>query len=377
MTEATVNQLVSLILPHVLSIRKRLADVDQQLEQPELQKNQARFSTLLQERSRLSKIVALYDAMMALQRELQELEAMQHSETDAALLGLIVQEQADLKTQLESKQHALMVALLPPDPSDSRNTILEIRAGIGGDEAALFVADLYRMYMRLAEQQHWSTELLSSHLSETGGFKEIIFLIRGDQVYKKLKYESGGHRVQRVPITEANGRIHTSSATVAVLPEAQEVDIEIRPEELEITVCRASGAGGQYVNKTDSAVQILHKPTGLIVNCANERSQQKNRMQAMKVLRSRLLKQKQDEATQQYANERKQQIGSGKRSDRIRTYNFLQNRVTDHRINRTAYNLQQVLDGDLMDFMVALQRSDEENQLAQFLQDPGASNDNK
>ena len=354
-------------LPDIEPVRKRLAEVDAQLSRSETFQNKKLASDLSQEHRYLSKIIQLYETVTKLQKQEKELQALLTSETDAELLALAEQEKENLAKQSATAQHDLMVAMIPPDPSDSRNTILEIRAGTGGEEAALFAADLYRMYMRLAEQQRWSVELLSGHPSETGGFKEIIFLIRGENVYKMLKYESGGHRVQRVPVTEANGRIHTSSATVAVLPEAQEVDVEIKPEELEISICRASGAGGQHVNKTDSAVQLLHKPTGMIVYCADERSQQKNRAKAMQVLRSRLLKQKQDEEAQKYANERKQQIGSGDRSDRIRTYNFPQNRVTDHRINLTSYNLEQVLDGDLMPFISALQKADEEARLAEFL----------
>ena len=236
---------------------------------------------------------------------------------------------------------------MPPDPTDSRNTIIEIRAGAGGNESALFSADLYRMYCRYAEARGWKVETMDSSPSDLGGFKEIIFAVTGTDVFKRLKYESGVHRVQRVPATEAQGRIHTSTATVAVLPEAQEVDIEIKPEDIEINVCRASGKGGQGVNTTDSAVQIQHKPSGLIVRCADERSQQKNRVKAMKVLRSRLLERKIAEENAKYAAQRKGQVGTGERSEKIRTYNFPQNRVTDHRIEVTLYNLAIVIEGDL------------------------------
>ncbi len=354
-------------LPNIAPIRERLKEVSAQLSDPETFKNNNLASNLSREHQYLNKIVQSYDSVIALQKQLADINEMLAIETDTEMLELGRSEKTDIENKLQQIQHDLMVAMIPPDPSDSRNTILEIRAGTGGEEAALFAGDLYRMYLRFAEQHHLSTELMSSHPSESGGFKEVILMIRGENVYKILKYESGGHRVQRVPVTETNGRIHTSSATVAVLPEAQEVDISIAPEDIEISICHASGPGGQGVNTTDSAVQILHKPSGLIVTCADERSQQKNKAKALQVLRSRLLKQKQDEEAKKYADTRKQQIGSGDRSDRIRTYNFTQNRVTDHRIGLTTHNLEQVLDGDLDEFITALQKADEEERLAEFL----------
>jgi peptide chain release factor 1 len=241
----------------------------------------------------------------------------------------------------------LQHGILPPDPTDSRNTILEIRAGAGGSESALFAADLCRMYSRYAEARGWKIETMDTSLSDLGGFKEVILRVSGQDVFKRLRYESGVHRVQRVPATEAQGRIHTSTVTVAVLPEAEEVDVQIKPEELEISVCRASGPGGQGVNTTDSAVQVLHKPTGLIVRCADGRSQQKNKQQALTVLRSRLLDRKIEEENARYAARRKAQVGTGERNERIRTYNFPQSRVTDHRIELTLYNLSTLMDGDL------------------------------
>jgi peptide chain release factor 1 len=254
--------------------------------------------------------------------------------------------------------------IIPPDPSDSRNTIIEIRAGAGGSESALFSADLYRMYTRYAEARGWKIETMDSSASDLGGLKEVVFSVTGTDVYKRLKYESGVHRVQRVPATEAQGRVHTSTATVAVLPEAEEVDLEIKPEELEISVCRASGPGGQGVNTTDSAVQILHKPTGLIVRCADQRSQQKNKARALTVLRSRLLEQKIAEENAKYAAQRKAQVGTGERSEKIRTYNFPQNRVTDHRIEVTLYNLMNFIEGDMEPMIEPLMAHDLEQKLA-------------
>jgi peptide chain release factor 1 len=254
--------------------------------------------------------------------------------------------------------------VLPPDPADSRNTIIEIRAGAGGQESALFSADLYRMYTRYAERRGWHFEDLDSSSSDLGGYKEIIFQVNGTDVYKRLKYESGVHRVQRVPATEAQGRIHTSTCTVAVLPEAKEVDVEIRPEDLDISRCRASGPGGQGVNTTDSAVQIIHRPTGLIVRCADQRSQQKNKERAMTVLRSRLLERRVAEENAKYAAERKAQVGTGERNERIRTYNFPQNRVTDHRIELTLYNLPSIIEGEIDPIIEPLMVNDLEEKLA-------------
>ena len=253
--------------------------------------------------------------------------------------------------------------MLPDDPDAGRNTIVEIRAGTGGDEASLFASDLFRMYSRLAEQKSWSLECLSQSISETGGFKEIVFLIKGEDAWSKLKFESGVHRVQRVPITEASGRIHTSTATVAVLPEARDVEIHIDPNDIEISVCRASGPGGQGVNTTDSAVQILHKPSGLNVYCADERSQLKNKNKAMTVLKARLLDLKQKEEKQKYAQNRKEQVGTGDRSERIRTYNFPQSRLTDHRINFTTHALNEILFGELNELLDALEKEDQKIKL--------------
>jgi peptide chain release factor 1 len=280
-------------------------------------------------------------------------------------MALLAREEIS-RLEAEEKKLSLQIhfGLVPPDPTDSRNTIIEIRAGAGGSESALFAADLYRMYCRYAETRGWKVETLDSNPSDLGGFKEIIFQVTGNDVFKRLKYESGVHRVQRVPATEAQGRIHTSTTTVAVMPEAQEVDVEIKPDEIEINVCRASGKGGQGVNTTDSAVQIIHKPTGMIVRCADQRSQQKNKIQALNVLRSRLLDRKIAEENAKYAAHRKDQVGTGERSEKNRTYNFPQNRVTDHRIEITLYNLANVIDGDLDGLIDPLMSHDMDERLA-------------
>ncbi len=263
-------------------------------------------------------------------------------------MALMAQEEIARLEAVEPRlRQTVLRGLVPPEPTDSRNTIFEIRAGAGGSESALFVADLFRKYSRYAETRGWEIEPMDSSPSDLGGLKEVIFNITGEDVFKRLKYESGVHRVQRVPATEAQGRIHTSTATVAVLPEAQEVDVEIKPDEIEVNVCRASGKGGQGVNTTDSAVQIIHKPSGMIVRCADERSQLKNKAKAMTVLRSRLLERKVAEEKAKYDSQRSQQVGTGERSEKIRTYNFPQNRVTDHRIELTLYNLPAFIEGDI------------------------------
>jgi peptide chain release factor 1 len=280
------------------------------------------------------------------------------------LAQMAAEEVARLEAEEQRLGKEVYRGILPADPSDSRNTIIEIRAGAGGQESALFAADLYRMYTRYAEGRGWKVEDLDSSPSDLGGYKEVIFQVNGSDVYKRLKYESGVHRVQRVPATEAQARIHTSTTTVAVLPEAQEVDVEIKPEDLDITVCRASGPGGQGVNTTDSAVQIIHRPSGLTVRCADQRSQQKNKARAMTVLRSRLLERKIAEENAKYAAQRKAQVGTGERNERIRTYNFPQNRVTDHRIELTLYNLPAVLEGDIDPVIEPLMVNDLEEKLA-------------
>ncbi len=299
--------------------------------------------------------------------ELAENRALLQTEpAESEMAAMAREDVARLEAEVKRLGFEVQRGVLPPDPTDSRNTIMEIRAGAGGSESALFAAELYRMYTRYAETCRWKVEPMDSSPSDLGGTveEEVIFSVTGTDVYKRLKYESGVHRVQRVPATEAQGRIHTSTCTVAVLPEAEEVDVEIKQEDLEITRCRASGPGGQGVNTTDSAVQIIHKPSGLIVKCADERSQHKNKASAMKVLRSRLLERKISEENAKYAAQRKAQVGTGERNERIRTYNFPQNRVTDHRIELTLYNLPAFIEGDLDPIIEPLRAHDLEEKLA-------------
>jgi peptide chain release factor 1 len=350
--------------PHIDKFRRRYAEVETALSDPKAFDNPQRAQELSREYARLKELVAQGDAYLKTHADLEQNRALLKSEPAESELALLAREEIT-RLEADEKKFAQQIqfGLVPPDPTDSRNTIVEIRAGAGGSESALFAADLYRMYCRYAEARGWKIETLDSNPSDLGGFKEIVFQISGADVYKRLKYESGVHRVQRVPATEAQGRIHTSTATVAVLPEAEEVDVEIKPDEIEINVCRASGKGGQGVNTTDSAVQIIHKPTGLIVRCADQRSQQKNRIQAMTVLRSRLLDRKIAEENAKYAAHRKDQVGTGERSEKIRTYNFPQNRVTDHRLEVTLYNLANFIEGDLDPLIDPLMTHDLEERL--------------
>jgi peptide chain release factor 1 len=351
--------------PHIEKFSRRFAEVEAALSDPRAFDNPQRAQELSREYARLKDLVASGQAYLKVVTDLADNRALLHAEpADSELAPMAKEEIARLQVEEGRLAHDVQRGILPPDPADSRNTIIEIRAGAGGQESALFSADLYRMYTRYAEDRGWKCEDLDSSPSDLGGFKEIIFQITGIDVFKRLKYESGVHRVQRVPATEAQGRIHTSTCTVAVLPEAQEVDIEIKPDELEISVCRASGPGGQGVNTTDSAVQIIHKPSGLIVRCADQRSQQKNKARALTVLRSRLLERKVAEEDAKYAAQRKAQVGTGERNERIRTYNFPQNRVTDHRIELTLHNLPAILEGDLDPMLEPLMANDLDEKLA-------------
>lgn len=351
--------------PYIERFVRRFAEVEAALSDPKAFDIPQRAQELSKEYARLKDLVAHGVAYQKAMTDLEENRALLQSEPTNSELAHMAKEEI-VRLEQDEKRLALEVqkGILPPDPADSRNTIVEIRAGAGGQESALFAADLYRMYMRYAEGRGWKCEGLDSSASDLGGYKEVVFQITGTDVYKRLKYESGVHRVQRVPATEAQGRIHTSTCTVAVLPEAEEVDVEIKPEDLDISVCRASGPGGQGVNTTDSAVQIIHKPSGLIVRCADQRSQQKNKARAMTVLRSRLLERKIDEENANYAAQRKAQVGTGERNERIRTYNFPQNRVTDHRIELTLYNLPTVLEGEIDGILEPLMADDLKQKLA-------------
>ncbi len=334
-------------------IKERFREIEQELSNPDVVKDQNRYRELTKEHSELGQIVRVYDEFLDVRRQIEENRELL-KDPDPEMRELAKAELAELEQREQKLQERLKLLLLPKDPNDEKNVLLEIRAGTGGDEAALFAADLFRMYSRYAERQGWKVEILSAHETGIGGFKEIIALISGDRVYSRLKYESGTHRVQRVPETETQGRIHTSAVTVAVLPEADEVDVDINPQDLRIDVYRASGAGGQHVNKTESAVRITHLPTGLVVQCQDERSQHKNKAKAMKVLAARLLDLKRQEQQSQMTEQRRSQVGSGDRSERIRTYNFPQGRVTDHRIGLTLYKLEDIMQGNIDELIEAL-----------------------
>jgi peptide chain release factor 1 len=333
---------------HIERFKKRLGETEAALADPAAFDNQAKAQELTREYSRVKGLAASGEAWLKAQEELKENREILESEPADSELAVMAKEEIErLEAEDQRLTQEIQWGIVPPDPTDSRNTIIEIRAGAGGSESALFAADLYRMYTRYAENRGWKVENMDASPSDLGGYREVAFLISGQDAFKCFKHESGVHRVQRVPVTEASGRIHTSTATVAVLPEAEEVDVQINPEDLDISVCRASGPGGQGVNTTDSAVQIIHKPTGMIVTCMDQRSQLKNKERAMKVLRSRLLDQKIAEEQAKYAAQRKSQVGTGERNERIRTYNFPQNRVTDHRIELTLHSLPSIIEGDL------------------------------
>jgi peptide chain release factor 1 len=335
-------------------IENQFEDLEQRLTDPEVIRDQELYQKSRKEHAELAPLVRAFRRYRQVQQELTDSQALLKEDTDEEMKDLAREEIDSLKGRATALEEELRLLLLPKDPNDEKNVILEIRAGTGGEEAALFVGDLFRMYSRLAERHRWKVEVLSHSPSGMGGIKEIIASISGDRVYSQLKYESGVHRVQRVPVTESQGRIHTSAVTVAILPEAEEVDVQINSEELRIDVFRSSGPGGQSVNTTDSAVRVTHVPSGLVVICQDEKSQHKNKAKALKVLRSRLLDLKQGEQQQQIAQERKSQVGTGDRSERIRTYNFPQSRITDHRLGLTFHRLESMLDGDLDELLQTL-----------------------
>ncbi len=335
---------------------EKLLELEGKLSDPAILADQKQYADVAREHSHATKIYTLYQEYVSIPPQISENKDILQNDDDEEMQELAHLEIDELKERSEELQHELRLLLLPTDPNDAKNTLLEIRAGTGGDEAALFVSDLFRMYQRFAESQGWKVEILSSNPIGIGGFKEIVGLVSGKQVYSKLKYESGVHRVQRVPETETQGRVHTSAVTVAVLPEAEEVELDIDPTELRFDVFRASGPGGQSVNTTDSAVRITHLPTGLVVSCQDEKSQHKNKAKGLQVLRARLLDKMQQEQHDLISAERKSQIGTGDRSERIRTYNFPQGRLTDHRINLTLYKLDDIMAGkidDVVDPLIA------------------------
>ncbi len=334
---------------------EKLSRLEQQLSDPNIINDQTIYGKIVREHSQVSKLNELYCRYRNVQKEIIENKQLLRDESeDLELIELAKAEIEELTSKEGELEEAIRVTMLPTDPNDEKNTLLEIRAGTGGDEAALFVADLFKMYTRFAETNGWKVEIMSSSSIGIGGFKEIIGLVRGEQVYSRLKYESGVHRVQRVPETETQGRIHTSAVTVAIIPEAEEIDLHIETNELKFDVYRSSGPGGQSVNTTDSAVRITHLPTGLVVTCQDEKSQHKNRAKALQVLRARLLDKIQQEQHDKISEERKILVGSGDRSERIRTYNYPQGRVTDHRINLTLYKLENILSGQLNNVILPL-----------------------
>src|SRR5881396_3241522 len=337
--------------------RKRFEQLERDIADPALFSNRQRASEIMREHANIKEMIARWDELESARRQLDDNRELATSR-DVEIAAMADDEIPDLEKRVADLERDVQVALLPVDETEERDAIVEIRAGTGGNEAAIFAADLYRMYHRYAESAGLKTEDLESSPSELGGFKEAIFRVSGESVFRKLRYESGVHRVQRVPATEAQGRIHTSTATVAVLPEAEDVDLELKPEDLRIEVSRAGGPGGQGVNTTDSAVQVLHIPTGTIVRCQDGRSQIKNKERALSILRARLLERKQREEEEKYSAQRRGQIGTGGREEKIRTYNFPQNRLTDHRIGVTLYNLDRVMDGELGELIQSLKAAD-------------------
>tara|TARA_E500000178_G_scaffold354036_1_gene421697 strand:- start:3300 stop:4379 length:1080 start_codon:yes stop_codon:yes gene_type:complete len=342
-------------LPNIEPFRSRFNELEEKLSLPETFQDNQLATEISREHRRLKDILVLFDENIILEDQISQCISLIE---DPEMGEEAKRELESLNKQKSENKEKLLIAMLPPDPEVGKNTIVEIRAGAGGDEASIFSGDLFRMYTRYAEKQGWTVECLSQSNSDTGGFKEVIFILKGEDAWTKMKYESGVHRVQRIPVTEAGGRIHTSTSTVAVLPEAKDVEVSIDPNDLEISVCRASGPGGQGVNTTDSAVQIQHIPSGINVYCADERSQLKNKNKAMTVLRSRLLQKKQNEEKEKYAQNRKDQVGTGDRSERIRTYNYPQSRITDHRVNYTSHALQETMMGELDHVISFLEKED-------------------
>ena len=344
-------------------ILKRYEELSQLIAQPEIATNLKRLQELSKERASLEDVVTMYQKYKGLCQELAESEALLSNSTEAEMATLVKEEIDKLKQQQNDLLWKLKLSILPKDPNDDKDVIVEIRAGAGGEEASLFAADLFRMYNRYAQAKGWQVDIVDSSQSEVGGFKELIFEVKGKGAFSRLKHERGVHRVQRVPTTEASGRIHTSTATVAVLPEAEEIELNIKPDDIKMDFFHSSGAGGQNVNKVTTAVRVTHLPTGIVAVCQDERSQLRNRMKAMAVLRARLSDMEQQKQSESIDRERRIQVGRGKRAEKIRTYNLPQNRLTDHRVNSSFYNLNQILDGDLDDVIEALSTKEQGEQL--------------
>ncbi|HOL32894.1 MAG TPA: peptide chain release factor 1 [Candidatus Syntrophosphaera thermopropionivorans] len=336
------------------SYKKELEELQKTLSDPSIINDTNRYKALRRRYKELEEICSEWDNYQKLEKQLADTNSLLQTESDPELEALAKEELEELKNKFQTSEEKIRELLIPQDPNDHKNAIVEIRAGTGGEEAALFAADLFRMYSYYAEKKGWQIQVLSANETELGGYKEIVFLLTGDDVYGHMRFESGVHRVQRIPVTESNGRIHTSAVTVAVLPEAEDIDIDIDEKDLRIDVYRSTGHGGQSVNTTDSAVRITHIPTGIVVTCQDEKSQIKNKAKALKVLRSRLLDAEISRQEQEIARSRKAQVGTGDRSAKIRTYNFPQSRVTDHRINLTSYDLESFMNGEIDDFIQAL-----------------------
>lgn len=347
---------------HLKELEQQFNELEQQFGSPDIASDPALYKKLAKKHSDQKKIIEAYRLYKETHKKLEEARLLA-DDPDPEMAELAKNEAAEHEAHLEKLEQKLQVLLLPKDPNDEKNILLEIRAGTGGEEAALFAGDLFRAYARYAETLGWSVEIMSEHRSELNGFKEVVLTIQGDHVYSRLKYESGAHRVQRVPETESSGRIHTSAITVAVLPEAEDVEVEINPEDLRIDVYRSTGPGGQSVNTTDSAVRVTHVPSGIVASCQDEKSQHKNKARALKVLKTRLLDYEISKQQQERSAQRRSQVGAGDRSERIRTYNFPQNRVTDHRINLTLHKLDSILEGDLAELIEALIIEDQMRQI--------------
>jgi peptide chain release factor 1 len=347
------------MLEKLKTIESRYEELNNQMMDPGIAQNPIKYKEIAKEKRTLEKTMQKYKEYKRVLKTIQEDESVIEEEDDPELRELAEQELEEMQAKIKELEEELKILLLPKDPQDTKNAIVEIRAGTGGDEAGIFTGDLFRMYSRYAERKGWAVDTLNSNPQGVGGFKEIIFMLKGEDAYGLMKYESGVHRVQRVPKTEASGRIHTSAASVAVLPEAEEVEIQIDPNDLRIDVFRSSGPGGQSVNTTDSAVRVTHIPTGMVVSCQDEKSQHKNKAKALKVLKARLLEQKQREEQAKLAASRRSMISTGDRSAKIRTYNFPQGRLTDHRIGLTLYRLEEILDGDLDEVVEQLRLADQ------------------